>query len=59
VREIRRRRVRWRGLETAGRDRLRHRQMAKATGTLQLPGPMATAPVLDPTSRGTLRFLHR
>ena len=49
MREIRMLRTTWRELETGLRDGLRHRQRAKAAGKQLLPGPKATAPVLDPT----------
>jgi hypothetical protein len=49
VREIRMRRARRRGLETERGNGLRHRHAAKAAGKPLLPGPTATAPVLDPT----------
>ena len=49
MREIRMLRTTWRKLETELRDGLRHRKMAKASGQLRLPAPVATAPVFDPT----------
>ena len=49
MREIRMLRTTWRKLETGLRDGLRHREMAKASGQLRLPDPVATAPAFDPT----------
>ena len=49
MREIRMLRTTWRKLETGLRDGLRHRKMAKASGQLRLPDPVATAPAFDPT----------
>jgi hypothetical protein len=49
VRESRRRRARRWGLDTERGHGLRHRHAAKAAGKPRLPGPTATAPVLDPT----------
>ena len=49
MREIRMLRTTWRKLETGLRDGLRHRKMAKASGQLRLPVPVATAPAFDPT----------
>ena len=49
MREIRMLRTTWRKLETELRDGLRHRKMAKASGQLRLPDPVATAPAFDPT----------
>ena len=49
MREIRMLRTMWRKLETGLRDGLRHRKMAKASGQLRLPVPVATAPAFDPT----------
>ena len=51
MREIRMLRTTWRKLETGLRDGLRHRKMAKASGQLRLPDPVATAPAFDPTAR--------
>ena len=48
MREIRMLRTTWRKLETGLRDGLRHRKMAKASGQLRLPDPVATAPAFDP-----------
>ena len=42
-------RTTWQKLETELRDGLRHRTMAKASGQLLLPDPVATAPAFDPT----------
>ena len=53
MREIRMLRTTWRKLETESRDGLRHRKMAKASGQLLLPVPVATAPAFDPTERRT------
>ena len=53
MREIRMLRTTWRKLETESRDGLRHRKMAKASGQLLLPAPVATAPAFDPTERRT------
>ena len=39
----------WRKLETGLRDGLKHRKMAKASGQLRLPAPVATASAFDPT----------
>ena len=52
VRDIRMRRVTWRGLDTEPWDGLRHRQVVKAAGTQRLPIPPVPAPVLDPTGGG-------
>jgi len=45
-------RTTWRELETALRDGLRHRRVAKAAGKPLLPVPTATAPAFDPTCEG-------
>jgi hypothetical protein len=56
VREICMLGLMWRELETELWEGLRHRHMAKAAGNSDSPSPKATAPVLDPTSKGrTLR----
>ncbi len=47
-------RTTWRKLETELRGGLRHREMAKASGQLRLPAPVATAPVFDPTGERRL-----
>ena len=52
MREIRMLRTTWRKLETGLRVGLRHRNMAKASGQLLLPVPVATAPAFDPTREG-------
>ena len=54
MREIRMLRTTWRKLETELRDGLRHRKMAKASGQLLLPVPVATAPAFDPTGERRL-----
>ena len=54
MREIRMLRTTWRKLETGLRDGLRHRKMAKASGQLRLPDPVATAPAFDPTGERRL-----
>ena len=54
MREIRMLRTTWRKLETELRGGLRHRMMAKASGQLRLPAPVATAPVFDPTGERRL-----
>ena len=54
MREIRMLRTTWRKLETELRGGLRHRMMAKASGQLRLPAPVATAPVFDPTDERRL-----
>ena len=54
MREIRMLRTTWRKLETGLRDGLRHRKMAKASGQLRLPAPVATAPAFDPTGERRL-----
>ena len=62
MREIRMLRTTWRKLETGLRDGLRHRKMAKASGQLRLPDPVATAPAFDPTlthfTRARIRADH-
>ena len=54
MREIRMLRTTWRKLETELRGGLRHREMAKASGQLRLPAPVATAPASDPTGERRL-----
>ena len=54
MRAIRMLRTTWRKLETGLRDGLRHRKMAKASGQLRLPDPVATAPAFDPTDERRL-----
>ena len=54
MREIRMLRTTRRKLETGLRDGLRHRKMAKASGQLRLPAPVATAPAFDPTGERRL-----
>ena len=54
MREIRMPRTTWRKLETELRGGLRHREMAKASGQLRLPAPVATAPAFDPTDERRL-----
>ena len=54
MREIRMLRTTRRKLETELRDGLRHRKMAKASGQLRLPAPVATAPAFDPTGERRL-----
>ena len=54
MRESRMLRTTWRKLETGLRDGLRHRKMAKASGQLRLPDPVATAPAFDPTDERRL-----